>query len=266
MKTIEINNKHYQECDVVMLKSGKNNSKIGLNLNVVTGIHLYYFEQGARWDETQHLYIVSNEEIKEGDWCIDNRPTMNNFIHQLSCNVKGDIKKIIASTNNMQNELSVKGVIGNIPQIPQQFIDQYINEYNKGNIITKVLVEVKLETFHDWLTAPCEPFPDKIKLNQDNEISILIIDKSIIHKFVREIQEEFPEMNHDYLTFKADSFISDNEIYTKEEVKKLFKSCYLDAIFTTSERWNGEYANGIYPDINKVFGKSADDWIEKHLK
>ena len=107
-----------------------------------------------RYFEAQHLYIISDDEIKDGDYFLaDNRlnTTSNkglpNWVLCKCTKVKnswvycneipdeghnGDwCKKIIATTDESLN----------LPQPSQQFIQKYIEEYNKGNIITDVLVE-----------------------------------------------------------------------------------------------------------------------------
>jgi len=252
MKTIEINNKHYQECEVIMLPTDKW-SPVVHSTNKYGGLFKseHYSPMKDMGDSYQHLYIVSNDKIKEGDWVISSTNTIIQCMYPENIHHK-DIKKIIATTDNSLNQDIIARPYPLVYSIPQQFIDQYINEYNRGNIITKVLVEVEM-----W--AHSEENPQwKVKLNQDNEVSILISDKSIIHKFVRKVQEEFPEINHDYLTFKADMFISDNELYTKDELIK-FGLKVLELGFDLSRN--------PMPRLNNKSGKEYyHDWVKKHLK
>ena len=169
MKTI--NDKQYKECDVVMLTTDK--AELGsimryvrlsplhddsidkplgslvLNKNfAVTTSNIYW--------QSQHLYILSDDEINEGDWYIwlNNKQicqaegmimVINNHVNN------GDIKKIIATTdmslfiNNgtfddgTGTQLPLLNTF--VPQIPQSFIEHYIEQHNQGNIIDKVLVE-----------------------------------------------------------------------------------------------------------------------------
>ena len=106
-------------------------------------------------------------------------------------------KKIIATTNNSLRTNSIyniiriflhhysfdAGIFGNkskkiklaqifeIPKPPQSFIKNYIEEYNKGNVITNVLIEyeiTKSEVFYSN-DVPC----NSIKINpKDNTITI----------------------------------------------------------------------------------------------
>ena len=130
----------------------------------------------------QHLYIVSNEEIKEGNWFID---IWNNEIMQMDKPTKDMLDagmlhnphaKIIASTDlqlfrqvncstcdgtgKIVTSCSLSGFTAcdnkqckedtfklYLPQIPQSFISLYIEEYNKGNKIEKV--EVEYEQYGD---------------------------------------------------------------------------------------------------------------------
>ena len=103
------------------------------------------------------IYILNEDEIKEGDWFIGD----NISIKQCTLNNGGNInfkggwysgstncKKIIATTDTSLNYIEhddtvpyPKGVQIRLPQPSQQFITKYIEEYNKGNVITDVLVE-----------------------------------------------------------------------------------------------------------------------------
>ena len=69
MKTLEINNKHYINAKVVTLATD-NESLVFLKGSGLLEYNLYPPLHGIRnlgW-KYQHLYITSNEEIKEGDW------------------------------------------------------------------------------------------------------------------------------------------------------------------------------------------------------
>ena len=94
------------------------------------------------------LYILSDDEIEEGDWFINlvnsTVNQANNWIYVSTC------KKIIATTDTSLKieilegppKFSCEGIrIENLPQIPLDFIKHYITEYNKGNIISSVLVK-----------------------------------------------------------------------------------------------------------------------------
>jgi hypothetical protein len=172
MKTIEINVKYYTECDVILLHTDKeSNLFIG---DLSSQLHYNYsIEKGKSIN--QHLYILSNEEIKEGDWAYDK---VLNIIFQTDkytdlkyVNQTDNVKKIIATTDSSLTKEMYCVSSGKyqepLPQIPQQFIEYYISEYNRGNVINKVLVEVDL-SIND---IHCDNWV--IKLNQNNEISIL---------------------------------------------------------------------------------------------
>ena len=144
----------------------------------------------------QHLYIISDDEIKEGDWHLnaDKNVVTNTTRYTLykATKIKLDfIKKLqeknsdckfykIIATTDTSLEIVSKGinpVYEKLPQPSQQFIEKYIEEYNKGNIITDVLVEYEtLKT-----TANNKHFGEghiysitnKLKINpKDNSIAI----------------------------------------------------------------------------------------------
>ena len=152
-----------KKAQVIMLPHNDNNAKITLyktasgkplNLSTNTDILAYH--------TNQHLYIISDDEIKEGDWHLNaDKNVVTNTIRYTLCKAtkikldfikklqeKGsDCKfyKIIATTDTslkINSELSNSNSIKfQLPQPSQQFITKYIEEYNKGNVITDVLVE-----------------------------------------------------------------------------------------------------------------------------
>ena len=82
-----------------------------------------------------NLYIISDDVIKENNTHFYNPHSgqlhiSGNHTDYIAINKNG-CKKIIATTD---------ASLG-LPQPSQQFIEKYAKEYNKGNIITDVLVE-----------------------------------------------------------------------------------------------------------------------------
>ena len=103
----------------------------------------------------QNLYIISDDEIKEGDY------RYSKIQNNVTLAVKTDINtnyyketknyyfKVIAATDNSLT-LSHGGDFGNnivksLPKPSQQFIEKYIESYNKDKIITDVLVEMEID-------------------------------------------------------------------------------------------------------------------------
>ena len=147
-----------------------------------------------------NLYIISDDEIKEGDWCLFNELEVvkctysknGEFLFSGSLTSSSNhhfsyFKKIITTTDTSlqwldESEINPElarpnGLWKCLPQPSQQFIEKYIEEYNKGNIITDVLVEYEtLKT-----TANNKHFGEghiysitnKLKINhKDNTITI----------------------------------------------------------------------------------------------
>jgi hypothetical protein len=201
MKTQIINKKHYQECDVVTLPV--------LNENSLKSDRRHLIYQDNKLfnpfkNEYFNLYILSNEEIKESDWYMvtdfskqeDVRKSVKNITREEQRH--NGYKKIISTTNK---ELTIIGrnisypILGQtityLPQIPQQFIDYFVSEYNKGNVISKVLVEVE-EYDKGYSNKGTSSIPSsfsywqgmglKIKLNQNNEVNILTKQKQVFSR------------------------------------------------------------------------------------
>jgi hypothetical protein len=246
MKTIQINNKHYQECDIIILESS-NNQNTGLDLNVLGALSLE--SKAYTCYNAQHLYILSNDEIKEGvDYYHDSH---NNLILKSSSNSDHKVygyKKVIATTNSSLKVIDHNNTWDSsndkhLPQISQQFIEHYITEYNKGNVVSKVLVEVELvkndcdcgaTTFEGC--SQCLDY--KIKLNQNNEISILINQQETIEEAAKNTTNKYineREKQTAYLEFIEGAKWQAERSYSREEVISLLKE-YRNCIITVRDK------------------------------
>lgn len=168
----------FKKCPVVMLPT---NEKAIINLNeyrkdVPTLNHskeISNYETNPyqlirdRGYQPQHLYILSNEKIKEGDWVYENNLNQETNIYQvfkinnelgffrfknvwIPLNKQNSAKKIIATTDRLSvliddgylaKESPTGKVIDYLPQPSQSFIQKFVEEYRKCNIITEVMVE-----------------------------------------------------------------------------------------------------------------------------
>ena len=92
----------------------------------------------------QHLCIISDDEIKENDYCLNLETNTVFKMHKHGLPTGNRNKKIIATTDTSLLKLRTdvpEYWSDSLPQPSQQFIEKYIEEYNKGNVITDVLVE-----------------------------------------------------------------------------------------------------------------------------
>ena len=192
-KLKEINGKFYQECEVVMLATDKTSNLI------LEEQRLVYCKESRlaiiNGAYNQHLYFLNNEEIKEGDWCINNN---HDTIYQPNC--KGDLsgwKKIVATTdtslkisreNSHPNSIwKLDGAL--LPQPSKEFIKAFIEAYNSGNPITKVLVEY--EAIGNWRHAEFVHTNNILKVNSFNEITIKKVKDSWAREEVRQLINSF---------------------------------------------------------------------------
>lgn len=131
----------------------------------------------------QHLYIISDDEIKEGDWFYNPATKEVLFASKDMLSWNSDTtqehkgwKKIVATTDIMlgreSNPKSSFYLEGGLPQLPASFIQAYIKAYNEGNPITEVDLEIEL---HKWVgsTYPVGHRPTyQIKTRPDNTVIV----------------------------------------------------------------------------------------------
>lgn len=168
--------------DVVMLPT-KEKAPI-VKRSITNKLKLSSLNNPQLW-ECQHLYILSDEEIKVGDWFY----TVNSglaYCDKLTdtaviSNKKGlfnpgACKKIIAATDRKLGLEDENGkyipYLNLIPQPSKSFIEKFVEEYNKGNIITEVMVEYE-EAYGYHIDIPANEREYKLKINpKDNTITI----------------------------------------------------------------------------------------------
>lgn len=139
----------FKRCKVVMLPTNEKAPILKSDNGIVHSGH-FYVTNLCKDESYQNLYITSDDKIKEGDWLLPSQKDMfDRVIPYQYINGNGGIndKKIIATTDTSLILYNESDFIKNsptvilLPQPSQAFIEKYVEEYNKGNIITDVLVE-----------------------------------------------------------------------------------------------------------------------------
>ena len=160
-----------RKCDVVMLATKNKSSIRKTNTTEKLYEDTVKFHYGDYLN--QHLYILSSEEIKEGDWFYDSalnkisqatKKDDINWFNELNPEGIKVCKKIIATTNNnislnLGKEYHESPVQGGqlytrlkpYPQPSPQFIAKFIESYNKGIPIVEILVE-----YEEFVSIPIE--------------------------------------------------------------------------------------------------------------
>lgn len=146
----------------------------------------------------QHLYILSTEKPKKGEWGYDSF----HGVFKVTENVLNSNKKLIATTDKTLN----------LPSPTQGFIEKYIKKHNEGNPITDVLVEYGSITGDELGADPAYfDFPTKPKVNpKTNTITILPVKDSWNKEELYSIMQQYV----DYYEFSGyvtpQKFIEEN--------------------------------------------------------
>ena len=163
----------YKRTQVIMLPTNNiiRETRLGYYQDVLSlnntkydeSLILFRTTDGIEVPNPQHLYIISDDEIKEGDWYCSPMGIISRYngIEKLPSNWR----KIIATTEESSG----------LPQPSKQFIEKYIEEYNKGNIITDVLVEYNICSpgmclVNDMTCGHSGCKNTNLKVNSNNEI------------------------------------------------------------------------------------------------
>ncbi len=220
---METMNKHTIECNVLMMDTN-NLSKKGQICDTAYGIAIDGSEDGGVGMGKHLYILLDEEPKEgdigvldwEGNMLADDLRVGKVFIQPngeiglhnqfLNKSVKNPnfpnakLYKVIATTDklpigNYQGSIEYNGEIIDLndylPQIPQSFIEKFIGGYNQGNVISKVLVEVEYKYIQvyprsgrDFQGNEKYETVSEIKLNQNNEISIVTEQTETIQEFM----------------------------------------------------------------------------------
>ncbi len=201
------------KCKVVMLSTEKVSEIVLVNTNsLCLSKSIYpeqlkgFIEQGSTY---QHLYILSNEEIKKGEYVYTNSPSVLKSHQDFPLNhyAKKDFKKVIATTDESLN-------------LPRPS-DSFIKKYCELGGIDEVLVDYEENWVNDYMDAGYYEY--KLKVAPDNTITIHPIKSTYTRE---EIQLKVDRFNNilDERIILASSF-NTKTAYTiiKHNFNELFK-------------------------------------------
>lgn len=173
------------------------------NINKLDILHFGNENIKGAWKDgnikCQHLYILSNESIKEGDWYIDdaNNVRLSVTSDEDYWSKRPEYKKVISITDTSLN----------LPQPSQAFIQKYVERYNADDPITYVMVEYQ--------------YPEMIKIS-----SHLLLTGSDEEKQEMEAQLNLKVNPKDNII----TIRSVKDTWNKEEVIKILKDSFISSI------------------------------------
>ncbi len=199
-------------------------SKYEHNYESKSGYKLFNDSKGLNLLSTftyHHLYILSDDKIEENNYYFD-----GNMIQIADKSANRDpkwylrnAKKVIATTDIIciGKESSKIGDYKYLPQPSQSFINKYIEKYNKGEIITEVMVEFVDNGEEEWMGDDYNGGPfwnEKIELkinSKDNTITIKTTKDSWNREEVIQLIRTFDMMKgKDITTVEFDNWIEQN--------------------------------------------------------
>lgn len=153
-----------------------------------------------------HLYITSDDAILGGDWFLNTTYHTIHKCHSVSENIQSDLngrvyhgkfecKKIIATTDrSLMKESALAGEMISLPlpAIPSEFINTYVNEYNKDNEITSALV------LYDYTRINAEYFQYPLLMDNTIDIKLIVKDEYTRKEVAGFIHLALAEFNNQY--------------------------------------------------------------------
>lgn len=203
--------KTYKQHPIVMLPTNEKSIivKNTMSIHIQSESNLYLRQEAETTNPkntstiNQHLYILSDDEIKEDDWIITDNiigqviGCIDDNLHEVdlgwsTSQTRTDCKKIIATTdtslmlhdNSKNNKCFGTQLSGKcphvLPQIPISFIKYFIKQYNSRPFAQDVITNVNVEYESNYKTV-----------NPDNTINIKPIKDSYSRDEVIKIVRKF---------------------------------------------------------------------------
>lgn len=178
-----------KKCQIIMLSTDKKaisnefiiGKRVKANTEKPINELVYGFALSNIIFQRQHLYILSDDEIKEGDYVLIQLSEINiieiqkvknynneNFIFDNNNQIYKDYcKKIIATTDTSLE----------LPQLPKEFIETYILSYNMGsmNTITEIMVEYEIDGPYMGYFGDINCSDYTLKINESNEVLVSLV-------------------------------------------------------------------------------------------
>lgn len=247
----------FKRSQLVMLPSNEKATRGELYFTVEGRLAICYSTYETVGEITQHLYFLSDDEIKEGDWCYDeNTKEIGKFkgwskYTHLNAAIKifNKPKKVIATTNTSLlitpytwRAEDVASIRTKFPQPSTSFIEKFVESYNSGTPITEVMVEYETRTLvgnvlikdkedYNFYTKECMDMLDVLKIDKNNTITIKKVKDS----------------------------------WSREEVIALIKSAVTNeygSLVDIHDHWMGDILDWREITLNKV---NFDKFIEENL-
>lgn len=144
----------------------------------------------------QHLYIISDDEIKNSDWVLFSYYRENGMLFKfIEKNEWGSSKLYNPITKKEEwygNMFEYRKIIAttdislNLAKTSQEFVEKYIEEYNKGNVIKDVLVE-----YENFTNIDCKMHIDNSATETINVIQDLKVNPKDNTITIKELKESW---------------------------------------------------------------------------
>lgn len=211
--------KNLLKCQVVMLPTEEASPICeGNSLKLYLGNHAF--------KTPQHLYLISDREIKEGDWQYTRLHGITQAKNLLWSEQEG-AKKVIATTDKSlgytDHRISPVPNFCDYPQLPKSFIQAFVKAYNEGKPINEVDLEYYPEEEVWSAQQGAYTIEAKLKTRPDNTV---IIHQSKMYsredmyllasKVVNDIAKN--RGNSDWNMFTTPKMIADEFIQSLEQI------------------------------------------------
>lgn len=188
---------------IIMLPNIHGSYNSGLYLDSNNKLHPHNVTNGGR---QQHLYVLSDEAVKDGEWCFEMHngdsqainpiiwiDEMGNkwYLRKMNMNCSAndpECKKLIATTDTSLR-IPIDAIMTKaLPSLTKIFINKFIAEYNQYNLIFDVMIEYEQLVANEIDGLLFMAYELTPKVDEDNSINIISFNH---HPWDRETVERY---------------------------------------------------------------------------
>ena len=218
-----------------------------------------------------YLYLISDEEIREGDKYYDSHNNLILTASESSDHNTYGYKKVIACLNPSLN----------LPQFPSSFLEEYVKRYSSKQPMEVELEYEEYDHDEEWseIGGAYETSKKRVKLNPDNTISIRFKEKKkpYTHEVVsgamrinskdvrpsRTTRCSNPSVLPHCTNRVLDKCKCEGECHLKEEEEKMYNRSEVERIVLNFQNDLMNSNHNKHTDIDPV---GVKDWIKGNLR
>ncbi len=225
------------------------------------------------WKHKRHIYITSDEEIKEGEYGICLNLVREGFkSHQAVFKMDAEQRQAMEELGGQKKAEVLKVILtkdqdlikDGVQSIPDEFLEWFVKNPSCEWVDIETMMECEKCGKEHCDNLQCRGYKDI------PYYKIIIPTEEPKQETLEEFAENYLNKFYSNYAFKdlLKPLLIDGAKWQAERMcsEEDLKQAFFDGIRVTAQGYNGEYANGENPKIEEQFNNDYKEWFEKLKK